>query len=381
MDEPGAAPSATTGPAPESTPTTIDRLGARVLAASPWKVLAAGALLRAVTTGVWTTPNIQQWLRFADDPFGPADIDPAGAYITGSPVGPVLAHVIGAEGELAFAVLHLALLGASCAALVTIGRATVGDRLTNVCLIALLASPLSNVLLTWLGQPDAVMLGGLSALGFASAIRQPWARGIITASAGIVIGLASFEQGVLAVALLALLVWRSDERADREVLAGALLGLAAGRGLVAAFLAASDAPYLSRSAWARSLGLEPFVRGFLYNLPALVFSLFGPGWLLIGRAVAVLRPVATAVSRAATLVLILALASAVLALDETRVTTLVLWPSTVWLLRRVDRAAPRALDDRLIGFVALAAVAVPAVVIWEGSPYISSWRIISHRFL
>ena len=351
---------------------TFDRFAGWLATASPWRVLVIAAVVRAVVCGVWTTPNLEQWVIFARDPFGPAPIDPAAQFITGSPLGPLLAHTLGATTTATYAALHLALAAVSAVVLVALGRHTVGDRLTNALVVLLVASPLSNVVLTWLGQPDAAMLGALSALGLASAVRTPSRARAVALAAGAVLGFSSFEQGLAAVVVLAALVWVGDREGDREVVLAAVGGLVAGRIGVAAFHAASDVPVMSRSTWARSLGPGVFVRTFLYNLPALAFSLLGAGWLLAGHAGAALH------RRGMHLVHLLvppalALGVALVALDQTRGATMVVWPAAVWAVRRGDEAREGGLDRRIVAATALLAVVIPPVVIWEGSPYISSW--------
>src|SRR5690606_14257701 len=88
----------------------LARVAAWLDTASPWRVLAVLALVRGVTVGVWTTPNVHQWLLFASDPFGRPPIDPAASFITGSPTGPLVANLVGADTELTFALVHLVAL-------------------------------------------------------------------------------------------------------------------------------------------------------------------------------------------------------------------------------------------------------------------------------
>ena len=59
----------------------LDRVAHWLETSSPWRVLAAAALVRVATVGAWTTPNVDQWLLFASDPFGDPPIDPAAAFI------------------------------------------------------------------------------------------------------------------------------------------------------------------------------------------------------------------------------------------------------------------------------------------------------------
>jgi hypothetical protein len=364
---------------PEVVTRTVTRAADWLTVASPWRVLGATAAIRALTTGIWVVPSVEQWLVFARDPFGAIELHPDFRYITGSPFGPLLAHATGADTKLTYGLLHLALLALSAAVLVLLGRRTVGDRCTNVVLVALFASPLSAVLLTWLGQPDGVMFGGMSAVALASAIDQRWRRLAVAAAGAAVVGLAAPEQGLVAVAVLGALAWWGNRPGDREVLVVAAGMLVLGRLGIEAFLAASDAPHVSRLDYVRSNGVGYFLRSFFENWAAVVFSLFGAGWLLAVSAHSRLRrtwggpwPV-----RLALLLVFVAVATTY---DQTRVATLVSWPAYVWLLRRADERAladgGTGTDPRLVAATFLAGIVIPPVVIWEGEPLIAAWGTI-----
>jgi hypothetical protein len=358
-------------------PTGVTRLAGWLATASPWRVLGLAALLRAAVTGIWTVPSIDQWLAFTRDPYGPVELHPDFRYITGSPLGPLLAHTFGAETRFTYGLLHLVLVAAAGATLVVLGRRTVGDRLTNVLVVLLFASPLSSVLLTWLGQPDPVTVGGLSVVGLASAIDRRPVRLALTAGAALLVGLASPEQGLVAVTILGILCWWGDRPGDREVVVTAAVALVVGRAGVAAFAAVSDAPHDSRLAYVERNGLGYFLRSLFDNALAVAWSVFAAGWLLVGHAFARLRstfpnpwPV-----RLALLVLFAAVATTY---DQTRVATLVSWPAAIWFLRRADAEGGdgAGLDQTLVAVVAILGLVVPPIVIWEGEPLISAWHAI-----
>lgn len=351
----------------------LERVADRLDTTSPWRVLVALATVRAATVGLWTTPNVNQWLLFASDPWGSPPIDPAAAFITGSPTGPLVAHAVGADTRSTYALVHLVALAFAVSLLVAMGRRWIGDRTTNRLLVLLFASSMSAVLLTWLGQPDPFVLLALSAIGLASAA-PPNIRVLVAIGGGALAGFSSFEQGLGAVAVLAVASWPSDRPGDRNVVLGAVAGLLAGRLGLSAFHAASDVATLSRSDWARAHGTELFVKRYLANLPAYAFSILGAGWLLVLGAG---RRCTRAGQSAAPFVVATAmvLAVGVVALDETRVASLVAWPAAVWVVRRAEDEDPAG-SSLLTAGVLVAAVAIPPVVIWEGRPVISAWAEI-----
>ena len=352
----------------------LDRVATWLATASPWHVLAVVALVRAVTVGVWTTPNVHQWVLFASDPLGTPPIDPAAAFITGSPTGPLVANAVGADTTLTYALVHLAALGLAVSLVVVMGRRWLGDRTTNLLVVLLFASSLSAVLVTWLGQPDPFVLLGLSAIAMASAAPPP-IRLPLALAGGALAGFTSFEQCFGAVAVLAVASWGHDRPGDRATVLGAVVGLLVGRLALAGFHAASDVATLSRADWARAHGAELFLERYLTNLPAYAFSILGAGWLLVGDAGRRLAPLgrgpAPFVAAGA-----MVLGVGVIALDQTRVASLVAWPTAIWLVRRAEADDPGGARPRLAAAVLVAAAIIPPVVIWEGRPVISAWAEI-----
>lgn len=352
----------------------VARIGTWLSTASPWRVLAVTAAIRAATTGIWVVPSVEQWLAFARDPYGPVTLNENFHYITGSPLGPLLAHLLGADTKASFGLVHLALLALAAAGLIALGRRAVGDRLTNVLLVALFASPLSAVLLTWLGQPDPVTFGGMSAVALASALPRPSRLAVTAAGAGLV-GLAAPEQGLVALAVLGALAWWGNRPGDREVLVVAAAVLALGRLGVEAFLAASEAPHQSRLAYVQRNGLGYFLRSLFENWAAVLFSVFGAGWILAVAAWARMRRTWSS-PWPVRLALFLVFVAVATTYDQTRVATLVSWPAFVWLLRRADErgeGGTSGIDVDLVAITFLAGVVIPPVVIWEGEPIISAW--------
>lgn len=335
---------------------------------SPWRLLAVLAAVRVALVGVATTPNLDQWLLLANDPFGDPPLGEPFRYVPGSPVGPLLADALGISSRTGYAALHALLLIASVCALLHVGRRVIGDDRTKVAVVVLFASPLSNVLLGWLGQPDAITIGALSALGLGLVDRAPTRGGALVVAGGVLLGANSFEQGAVGLGI-AVLVLAADARRALPRVGLAAAGLAVGRGLQAWYLAASDVVHQSRVDYATDVPSEPFIA----NLPSTLFSFYGAAWLIV----LVLARRRIAEGQAARLGTFGAGAAAVLmallTLDETRVAALVLWPGT---LVGIALALPAVLDRRrwsIVALTALAGAVIPPVVVWDGEPLLSNW--------
>jgi hypothetical protein len=332
----------------------------RFAAVSPWWVLAVGVLARLATLGgTGWAPNLGGFLLFASDPWGSPPIDPAGGYITGSVLGPVVADALALDGKHTFVALHLAVLALAAAATVGLVERYVGRVAASAAAIVLVASPMSNVLLSWLGQPDPwVVLGGTMAATAGLARRTP-AIVALGVAGGLIGGLSSFEQAGIAVVLLAFLTIPDGDGDQRVAIAAAVAGVVLGRAGVFAFHQVSDVPFASRLDAARAIGVGRLVRDAFAEWPALVWSMVGGGWLLVADALR-RRP---AWRLRAALIGIGAFAACAVASDETRVATLVLWPALLRLA--VDHVGPEPPPAvvRVVGWTAVLGLAVPPVVV------------------
>ena len=165
------------------------------------RVLFAIALgIAAIMDGVFVTPNIEDWLAVAQSPFSTPDFsNPLNSYIMSSPLPAVFAGLLGADRHWAvFGAFHLLLL-VTVVWLTMRAASHVHPDADRLVLAVFIAAPISTVTLTWLGQPDPLVIGLGSALVF---LRRP----IPLALVGILLGLSSFEQGafiVLSVGLVA----------------------------------------------------------------------------------------------------------------------------------------------------------------------------------
>lgn len=331
---------------------------ARVLFESPLWALAAGVLcLSGLLNGVYRAPNASVIASIAADPFSPPELG-RGSFLLSSPLGPLVSWAVGAREDTSFLIVQGVLTAVAVMGVAYLMRRWHGDVVARLFLVALFCSPLSNLLVGWIGQPDPFTLVSATLL-----VAGPrWA----CLAGGLALGFNHFEQGAFIVAAAVML-----RRADRSVMA-ALVGLGAGKLGLMGFHAALDIDAgADRIAYLRAAGMERYLVATFANLPTLVFSVLGVMWapflwfllhaerrraLTVGALqFALLAPVA-------------------LTLDSTRVWALMSWPVVVHVLLSMVVVVERECLRLWSTLLFLTAVVVPRVVVWEGSVVVSNYR-------
>lgn len=336
-----------------------------------WALGALLLVISALKNGIWYTPNLTAFLDIARQfpnppPSGPGD------YLLASPLGPAIASVLHLEGALGFVSLHLAVVLVSAVALVLLVRRQFGDLAARVTLVALFCSPLSNLLLTWLGQPDAFTFAGASGL---VVLQSP--LGLFAAAA--MLGVNHFEQGMFIVGATVVLRTR-DEGRTMMVGAGAIiLGIITGR-LGLQLYHHHYAIWSGGDRWASATTASAF-RGFYdlfaKNFPAWLFSIFNAFWLFLASIhVRNFRKLLIPLG-----LLVAFVAPAVLAVDQTRVYALVTWPVVLWTVLWACRNEDEGLVRRLATIALYLGLLLPRVIVWEGRIYTSSLRLLMNWLL
>lgn len=332
------------------------------------RVLFAIALgIAAIMDGVFVTPNIEDWLAVAQSPFSTPDFsNPLNSYIMSSPLPAVFAGLLGADRHWAvFGAFHLLLL-VTVVWLTMRAASHVHPDADRLVLAVFIAAPISTVTLTWLGQPDPLVIGLGSALVF---LRRP----IPLALVGILLGLSSFEQGafiVLSVGLVAApllgAVWW------RHTLASGI-GILVGRAAFTLYHAAFDIEQATtRYDWIRENGLTAPIRSAISWWPFLLFSLFSAAWILVGSWFWIGRDLGAPLKRVAAAFLV-AFLVAMLAYDQTRVFSIISWPILLamacWTASRFDPVKVRHLTTLSLG----AGLLIPTVLVGVGGLYGSAY--------
>lgn len=238
---------------------------------------------------------------------------PEGGIAYASLLGPLMGYALGIRGETTVIAFNAALVMLAIAALVAVAARLANDRAQAATLLALLAlSPILEILTSWVGKPDPLIV--LSYLLFAAA------PGFLLRNAGAFFLLLAHKETGLVMLVTHLLLFR-EWRQARAYLPGALLGLA------------------WYALYAFVLGNPPdrisFVAGNLLeilenatHLPQ--FLLFSLGWLWLPILMLLREPQLRLRVIGA---LILVLGVTFLTIDVTRIAALLSLPLVLFLLR------------------------------------------------
>jgi hypothetical protein len=345
----------------------------RVLFSIPLWLLAAGLLLVSIlTNGIWHTPDIADFVAMAHE-FPRAPFLGGGDYILGSPLGPAIAGTLGLRTTLPYVLFHLGVVLAAFAGLVVVVRMRFGDLAARAATVALFCSPLSNLLLTWLGQPDAFTFAFATAL-----VVLDWPPLLLLAGVGL--GLSGFEQGLFVAAGAVAVRWIDERRrTTRPAITSAaiVVGLLAGKVLLEAYHRRYGIHPQSRLDFVLMVGFARWFGEFFGNFPTWLFSIFNALWVFL--AAVYLRHRRSL--RVPALLLVALVAPVFVTLDQTRVYALVSWPvvlwAVLWATRDADAGDDPAVVRRLLTITLLLGLVLPRIMVWESNTYASSIRLLT----
>ncbi len=321
--------------------------------------------LCALASGVFTTPNIEDYMTIARHPLStPAFDNKLDSYVLSSPLPALLMGIVGLAGSrLTFAVGHLMLL--VFVLWYTMNRA---DRFSSMAgrlvLVAFVASPVSLVALSWLGQPDPLIIGGCALLLFNR-------RSYVLLIGGGLLAWVSFEQGLFIIMVTSLvgvpLLFGREGRVRHLVLS--LVGVLAGRALLMLYQVGFGIEQsTTRAEWLAAHGLMPVLRSAISWWTIFIFSLFAGSWIIIGSFLARARLVGVSAT-GFVVAAVAALGVSLLTYDMSRVFALVSWPLLLATACWVAREYRTQELHRLAAVTLLAGLMLPKVLVGAGGLY------------
>lgn len=326
-------------------------------------VLAAISLIK---NGVGETPNIAVWITIARSFPNSPPIPRGSNYQLSLPVGPALAHVFGDYTTAGYAALHLVIALLAMTVMVVGLHRAAGRVGVGVGLVAFFASPLSNVMFTWLGQQDPFTIGFAAA---AALFESP----IVLLLAGAGLGVSHPEVGAPVVLALGALRLLDSERRSAMAALGLIGGFAIGvAGTVAYERHAGGSPGAAVS-FVRAAGVSTMARQFVSEIPTWLFTTLGAWWFFLGALGRSFMDRTVAVVMAS--LAILATLATVVTVDRTRVFALIILPAVLWLCVRAVKVVPLAAVRRATAITFILAVAIPRLIVWGPFTYVTSWHL------
>jgi hypothetical protein len=351
-----------------------DRILGRAAARRYWPICVALTLAAASCNGLGRVPGDDHRL-YAIRLFSPtASAGPAERFYPDIAL-PLLARGLGATSPRAFFLLCLAIVLAALAMLAWRLRATLEPELAAIVFALVLAHPAVTILLSWIGEPDAITFA-------VTAVTLLWSSPAAIGAAAAV-GVANHTMAIASLSLVLVVRWAGGERIAARHAVALLAGLLVGWVLVRQFLAAQHLVAGSRLEFVTDIGFGYWIRQSLGSLPILLWSLHGGVWLALIACAWPLWQTNRAYVLTQAAALTVALLAALVSLDTTRVFALIAWAPAIHLVLTAWRREPdgpeRATLRGVLIVVALVALTAPRLFVWEGAVVASPFRNIPVR--
>lgn len=341
----------------------IDRLGGVLTDPQAWGLVGVGvAFLAAMFRngfGLFPAPSIHQHIFLARDFPAAAPLPPDATYLYNSMVGAGLAHYLGIRSVSSWAIFSMLVFVVALVALVILTLVAGGRSAAGPMMVAFAGAGVSTVLFGWLGGYDVFTFLGLTIIALSS-------RWWLSLAGGLLVGMNAVEVGIFAIIALVVAGW-ADNRVARIPAAGAILGLGVGFALIKLWQHSAGVTG-SRASFIAEYGVGRLIEESAGALPVVALTWLGASIVIFAWAgyAQVLTRWRLAVAT------VVAVAPAMIVIDQTRIGALTVWPLLAWLVIRIHRA-DRVASGRLSAVVLLLACIYPAVVVWRGQAELMTW--------
>ncbi|HEY5728430.1 MAG TPA: hypothetical protein VIS72_00150 [Anaerolineales bacterium] len=229
-------------------------------------------LVVILINGIGVVPE-EPYQRLAENPFITRTDIHFNNYWQENPLLPVIAFYLGLSSPGTFNFLCLAIITGAFLLFALLSSRRWGSAPALIFATLLITSPLTTVLLTWLGTPD----------GLTVALTVPF---LFTGSSLLVfflslLGATSHPAFMIAVVEILALRWAARESVKFKHILTTGIGLAAGYGLTRRFLMVNQIEVVSRLDFMLLKDLGEWMKMNALNFPMSIFSLFNIHWLAL----------------------------------------------------------------------------------------------------
>ena len=224
------------------------------------------------TNGIGVVPE-EPYQRLAENPFVTRTDIHFNNYWQENPLLPVIAFYLGLSSPNAFNILCFVIIAGAFWLFAWLSSRRWGTASALFFSMLLITSPLTTVMLTWLGTPDGLTL--------ALTIPFLFARSSLLLFILSIAGVASHPAFMMAITEILVLRWaaRDDVRFKHLLTAG--MGIVIGYGLVRLFLTTNQIEIVSRADFMLMKGFVEWAKMNALNLPMSLSSLFNIHWLIL----------------------------------------------------------------------------------------------------
>jgi len=292
-------------------------------------------------------------------------LPPEGAYVLRQGLGQALYHASGLVGTGHFLAFHIVTLLVAGGLLSGWMLRRLGVQRGTIAVCLLLLSPVTAVLLEWIGIYDS-----FSVLVWVLMLLTLRGRWWLQLAVAVLLGVQNFEQSVVSIVLLALLPEAGRPLGLRARPAALLAGTFVGKVVLELYLRAEDASSGSRAAFLENPELLHFVlKTFAQLAPIIVFTVLGALWIPVVHRLPAVWAAATRSFRLRVLAAAaVVLGIGILSADHTRVMVLITFPLVVVLCMRLAAAEDNVRDWLRRRETWLLLLIPPFVIVSGGSP-------------
>jgi len=345
----------------------------------PWGVFLLILLAFLVLkNGLWVTPAIETVRAISLDLHSnPVASAPRQQFLMYSYFGPLLGHWLGLSGSTQqFVLMHFCFWLIGTVAILHSLRKKFGDDLGRLAGLALVGLPVTTTCLVWLGKSD-VFVFVFSSLLFLTA---SWPIAFL---AGVILGVANFEQGFFIVLFLLVPAWliKKPEVLNVRLLLLGLAGLAVGEGLLLGWFRYNHFHLNSgRLYYILTEDPDQFSHQIGFRFGVLALSLFGVFWPYLLFRMEAARENDRKLFAGAVFGLVGAATLLCVVLDSTRVFGLLTWPLFLLLLPgMLDEGDRRDELKKIFLACALIAVVFPPLMVAPGRMFSSANFVFAER--
>lgn len=222
--------------------------------------------------GIGIVPE-EPYQRLSENPFITRIDIHFNNYWQENPLLPVIAYTLQLTSPLAFNLLCFVFITGAFLSFALLSRRRWGSAPALVFSTLLITSPLTTIMLTWLGTPDGLSLALTIPFLFTHS-------GLLVFFLSI-LGVMNHPAFMLAAIEILALRWAARDGVDFRHLFGAILGLAAGYALVRTFIAVNQIELVSRTEFLLLRGWDEWFKLNALNFPMTVSSLFNIHWMIL----------------------------------------------------------------------------------------------------
>jgi hypothetical protein len=292
-------------------------------------------------------------------------LPPEAAYVLRQGLGQALYHALGWVGTGHYLALHAATLLVSGLVLAAWLLHRLGTQRGTVAVCLLLLSPVTAVLLEWIGLYDA-----FSMLVWVLLFLTLRGKGWLQFAVAVLGGLQNFEQFLVSVVLLALLPEAGRPLGLRARPVALLVGAVLGKVILELYLTSEGASSGSRAAFLENPEMLNYVlTTFAVLAPIIIYTVLGPLWIPVVHRLPAGWASATRSLRLRGLAVAgIALGMGILSADHTRVMVLITFPLLVVLCMRLALEWDSVRDWLRSRETWLLLLIPPFVIVSGGSP-------------